>query len=99
MTTATPIAIFRQLASGELSVTEARIALAGLTPSSPSQRPQRIRKPIGKRVKATPVEWAQPITTWEDVTARYQWALRYAPTQDPWEVFQAARQEYLAHCG
>ena len=87
----TPIAIFRQLASGELSVTEARIALASLTPSSPSPRPQRNRKPIGKRVKVAPVEWATPVTTWDDVTERYQWALRYSPTQDPWDVFVQAR--------
>ena len=100
MTTPTsPLAILRRLASGELSPTEARLALEGIPHASPStlpHRPQRKRKPIGKRSKPTPVEWEKPITTWEDVTERFQYALRYAPTQDPWTVFQNAQREYHA---
>ena len=100
MTTAiTPLAILRRLASGELSPTEARLALEGIPHASPStlrHRPQRKRKPIGKRSNPAPVSWEKPIASWEDVTERYQYALRFAPTADPWTVFQNAQREYHA---
>ena len=95
-TTTSPLAILRRLAAGELSPTEARLALEGI-PSSQAPRPQRkARKAIGKRSRPTPVSWEKPITTWEDVTERFQYALRFAPNADPWEVFSQARDQYHA---
>ena len=96
--TTSPIAILRRLASGDLSADEARLALSSLIPhrGSPSQKPRTTSKPIGKRSRPTPVSWEKPITTWEDVTERFQYALRFAPNTDPWEVFSQARAQYHA---
>lgn len=95
-TTTNPLAILRRLAAGELSPTEARLALEGTTHQAKAQRHQRKRKPLGKRSRPTPVDWHKPITAWEDVTERYQYAVRFAPTADPWTVFQDAQREYHA---